>query len=739
MNLFNLIATISLDDDKFKDGLSKSEKSMNAFKSGLGKIGDVGVKAMKGLATSVAIASASIGALTKVSIDSYAEFEQLTGGVETLFKDSADTIFQYSQQAYKTAGLSANEYMSTIVGFSASLIQSLGGDTVKASEIGNQAILDMSDNANKMGTSMEMIQNAYQGFAKQNYTMLDNLKLGYGGTKEEMERLLADASKLSGIEYKISNFSDIIEAIHVIQTELDITGTTAKEASTTIEGSFNSMKSAWSNLMTAFADDNADFDKVFNELMNSAMTFGDNIIPRIEIVLSRVGDSLPKIINAIVGTTLGLAPQLLDSGVKAVGSLFDGLMKGLPQLINAGVDIIKTIIDSITTALPNIISSASEIMGTLINAIIETLPMLLQLGFDVLLALADGIIEALPTLVPTVLELIVTICDNILENLPLILNAGMELLIALTEGIVNSLPILIQDVPRIINTFMDVITQNLPKIIETGVTIIVMLIKGLIDSIPLIVENLPQIIMAIINVFTMVQWASIGKSIISNIGQGIMNMKGNIVSQAKTIAENVMTTIKNLFSGGGSLGKNFITNISSGIKGMVGTIVSTARNMASNVLNTIKNTFSWENMTNIGKNLVEGIWNGISNVTGWIISKIGGFTNTVLKSIKGFFGIHSPSRVMANEVGKFLPQGIAVGFEKELPEANEDIEKSLSTTVDVTKKALDGVEGGTSQNIRTVTRVLEVPISIDGREFMRATAEYQDEYDDYNSRSPVFA
>ena len=561
----------------------------------------------------------------------------------------------------------------------------------------------------------------------------------YGGTKEEMERLLADASKLSGIEYKISNFSDIIEAIHVIQTELDITGTTAKEASTTIEGSFNSMKSAWSNLMTAFADDNADFDKVFNELMNSAITFGDNIIPRIEIVLSRVGDSLPKIINAIVGTTLGLAPQLLDSGVKAVGSLFDGLMKGLPQLINAGVDIIKTIIDSITTALPNIISSASEIMGTLINAIIETLPMLLQLGFDVLLALADGIIEALPTLVPTVLELIVTICDKILENLPLILNAGMELLIALAEGIVNSLPILIQDVPRIINTFMEVITENLPKIIETGVTILTMLIKGLIDSIPLIVENLPQIIMAIINVFTMVQWASIGKSIIQNIGKGIMNMKGNIVSQAKTIAENVMTTIKNLFSGGGSLGKNFITNISSGIKGMVGTIVNTARNMASNVLNTIKNTFSWENMTNIGKNLVEGIWNGISNVTGWIISKIGGFTNTVLKSIKGFFGIHSPSRVMANEVGKFLPQGIAVGFEKELPEANEDIEKSLSTTVDVTKKALDGVEGGTSQNFKTVTRVLEVPISIDGREFMRATAEYQDEYDDYNSRNPVFA
>ena len=178
LNLFNLIATISLDDDKFKDGLSKSEKSMNAFKSGLGKIGDVGVKAMKGIGVAVGVASASIGALTKVSIDSYAEFEQLTGGVETLFKDSADTIFQYSQQAYKTAGLSANEYMSTIVGFSASLIQSLGGDTVKASEIGNQAILDMSDNANKMGTSMEMIQNAYQGFAKSNYTMLDNLKLG---------------------------------------------------------------------------------------------------------------------------------------------------------------------------------------------------------------------------------------------------------------------------------------------------------------------------------------------------------------------------------------------------------------------------------------------------------------------------------------------------------------------------------------------------------------------------------
>ena len=251
----------------------------------------------KTTATMVTAATGAVAALTKASVEQYAEYEQLVGGVETLFKNSSDKVMEYANNAYKSAGMSANEYMNTITGFAASLLQGLGGDTEKAAQIGNMAVEDMSDNANKMGTSMEMIQNAYQGFAKQNYTMLDNLKLGYGGTKEEMQRLLADASKLSGVEYSIGNFSDIIEAIHVVQTELGITGTTALEASTTIEGSFNSMKSAWTNLLTGMADDNANFDVLVDNLVNSMSSFGQNLLPRVEIAINGISQLLINYLN----------------------------------------------------------------------------------------------------------------------------------------------------------------------------------------------------------------------------------------------------------------------------------------------------------------------------------------------------------------------------------------------------------------------------------------------------------
>src|SRR5574344_992703 len=267
MNLMDLFVKISVDDQ----ASSQVETIGSKLKGGLATAAKVG-------AAAVAAAGTAMVAIGKQAIEQYAEYEQLVGGVETLFKQSSDTVMGYAENAYKTAGLSANEYMSTVTSFSASLLQSLNNDTAKSAEVADMAITDMSDNANKMGTDMSMIQSAYQGFAKQNYTMLDNLKLGYGGTKTEMERLLADASKLSGVEYNIDNLNDVYEAIHVVQTELGVTGTTAKEASTTIQGSVNSMKSAWTNLVTGIADDNADFDALITNFVDSIMTMADNIL-----------------------------------------------------------------------------------------------------------------------------------------------------------------------------------------------------------------------------------------------------------------------------------------------------------------------------------------------------------------------------------------------------------------------------------------------------------------------------
>lgn len=340
---------VIIDTEIDSSGAESDAKSLSGKLEGIASktLGTVS-KITAGMVTA---ATGAVAVLTKLSIEQYAEYEQLVGGVETLFKNSSDKVMDYANNAYQTAGMSANEYMSTITGFAASLLQGLGGDTEKAAQIGNLAVTDMADNANKMGTAIENIQNAYQGFAKQNYTMLDNLKLGYGGTKEEMQRLLADASKLSGVEYSIGNFSDIIEAIHVVQTELGITGTTALEASTTIEGSFNSMKSAWTNLLTGMADDNANFDVLVDNLVNSMSSFGQNLLPRVEIAINGISqlidkllppiiDKLPELINSIL-------PGMLDAGVNVVSSLGNGILESLPTILDLGIEVIQTLINGI--------------------------------------------------------------------------------------------------------------------------------------------------------------------------------------------------------------------------------------------------------------------------------------------------------------------------------------------------------------------------------------------------------
>lgn len=662
----------------------------------------------------VTVATGAVAALTKVSVEQYAQYEQLVGGVETLFKDSSNKVFEYADNAYKAAGMSANEYMSTITGFSASLLQGLGGDTKKAAEIGNRAVIDMADNANKMGTAIENIQNAYQGFAKQNYTMLDNLKLGYGGTKTEMQRLLADAEKLSGIKYNINNFSDIIEAIHVIQNEMGITGTTAKEASETIEGSLNMTKSAWTNLMTGIADDNADFDKLVNNFIDSVSTLGKNLLPRVETIISGIGKLIDKL---------------------------------LPTIINKIPDLISSI-------LPNMVKSGINLTTSLIDGMVKTLPVLLKVGLEALITLGKGIVESLPALIPTIVNLMISMCDMIIENLPLIVDVAIDIILALVQGLVSALPTLIAEVPRIINSFANAIYNALPQILMAGVQIIGMLIKGLIQSIPTLVANIPQIIMAIVNVFTLMNWASIGKNLITGIGNGIKSMVSNIGTIAKFTAESVVNGIKTIFTSGGSIGRNLISWVANGISSSVGNLVQAAKNVAISAIQGLKNILSWDNAASIGKNLIQGLWNGISNMGGWIMDKIGGFASNIIGGIKDFFGIHSPSRVMRDLIGTNIVKGIGVGIDIETPNLEKDIDSNMldllakmKGTVDYeTAKTTarvaiennrslgnsqDDVENNdTTNNNRNVVALFD----IDGRRFMRAIAQYQDEFEVYNER-----
>lgn len=337
MELLNLVAKVTLDSNEYDRGIKSLTGKATKTLGGLAKVGSA----------AIAAAGAAVVAVTKQAVDSYAEYEQLVGGVETLFSNSSDKVLEYANQAYMSAGLSANEYMETVTSFSASLLQSLGGDTEKAADYADKAIRDMSDNANKMGTSMEAIQNAYQGFAKQNYTMLDNLKLGYGGTKEEMQRLIDDANRVKlangeMADLSIDSFGDIVEAIHIVQTEMGITGTTAKEASSTIQGSFNSMKAAWRNLLTAFGS-GEDVKGAIEKLVSTAKTYVGNLIPVIKTALVGIADFVkeigPVIIEELPGLIQELLPELLNAAVALVGAL----VEALPGILTAIWDSIKTL------------------------------------------------------------------------------------------------------------------------------------------------------------------------------------------------------------------------------------------------------------------------------------------------------------------------------------------------------------------------------------------------------------
>ena len=413
---------------KFKgndEELKKTEKSVGERLSNFGKNAAKTTGLVLGAAATAG--AAAITSITKSAVEGFAEYEQLVGGVETLFKDSADIVQNYAEEAYKNAGISANKYMETVTSFSASLLQSLNGDTAKSAKIADMAITDMSDNANKMGTSMEAIQNAYQGFAKQNYTMLDNLKLGYGGTRGEMERLLADASKLTGIEYNIDNLSDVFEAIHVIQGELGITGTTAKEASSTISGSLNMTKASFQDFLTSLAS-GENIDGALNNLVNSVGIFGENLLPVIEKVLTSITNVLPNIITKVIEILPTLLENVLPGLIKGVVNLIQGLVIALPELLNG--------------LLPALLEGVVMI----VEALIEALP-------DIIIMLAD----MLPTLIPMIIDAVLKVIPALIEHLPDFVKAGGQLIMGLVKGIINAIPTIIKNILNIGKTILSTI------------------------------------------------------------------------------------------------------------------------------------------------------------------------------------------------------------------------------------------------------------------------------------------
>lgn len=475
------------------------QKALNPEMTAAGsKAGGVLGLAIKG---GIAAAAVGVGAVIKKAITEGAELEQSIGGIETLFKDSAGTMRKYANEAYRTVGISGNEYMKNVTSFSASLLQATGKDTEKAAKIANTAMIDMGDNANKMGTDMRDIQNAYQGFAKQNYTMLDNLKLGYGGTKTEMERLLADAEKLTGVHYDISNLADVYTAIHVIQDELGITGTTAKEAAETFSGSFNAMKAAATDVLGKIAI-GEDATESIKALAESAATFVfNNFLP----MLGNIIMALPSAIATFITTASGV---IFDAGKRLVDKLADGSGQALPNLLKKGGEAVLKFVDAVLTNLPGIISS----------------------GKEMLLSLIKGIGGNLPGIIDTALELMGEFVKTITTNLPDIVAAGVDLIVSILKGIWDELPQIGLAVLKLIGLFVFTIIKNLPEILEAGGEIVVSLAGGILALAGYPAEKVAELMRRAKEKIASFgeKFFAAGKNIAKSIADGILSGLGEV-------------------------------------------------------------------------------------------------------------------------------------------------------------------------------------------------------------------
>lgn len=664
----SVIGSVKNMNESMKDATNSASKMSSVMKG----IGSSAIKVGKGLAVAGAAAATAVTALVSKSVGAFADYEQLTGGVETLFGASGRSVEEYAQsvgksvsdiqgkydslmsaqnavlenanKAYMTAGMSANEYMDTVTGFSASLISSLGGDTNKAADYANSALVDMSDNANKMGTDMESIKNAYQGFAKQNYTMLDNLKLGYGGTQAEMKRLLGDAQKLTGQKYDISSFADITQAIHAIQTQMDITGTTAKEASTTISGSWGSLKAAFQNVLVGLTTGGDMFDQSLDALINTAVTFGQNIIPAIKGALSGVGyliEGLAPVIGETIPPLINdLAPTLANSAVSLISSLVNGLTQNATQFSECLSNMIIVAVAGISTVVPQLLDAASKIVSNLMQGLTNSMPQIVNGAVTLIEGLVNGLVNNIPLLIMGAVQLVASLANGLIANLPRIIDAGVNLI----TGIVSAS------------------YSMMPQIIQNGMQLVVNLAVGLVRAIPQLIAALPRITGAIVKGFKSVNWFDLGLQLIKSIWEGIKSIGSEMWNGVKEKTSELWGGVKNVVSeklnniksaydahGGGLKGATFaaIEGVKEyyrtgydAINQLTGGKLGEVVNAVGEKMEVVKGKFSeaFGNVKNTVMTIFENIKNGITEKISAAVNKVKEIFGSIADKVSDVWG-----------------------------------------------------------------------------------------------------
>ena len=653
MDLLDLLVKIGVDD--------QASGKVDGIAGGIeGKLGKAAATAASLVAAGVTAVAAGVAAVTGMSMNAYAAYEQNVGGIQKIFgnmgksledyaamtgqtveqcsgkwqqlEQAQTTVLANADRAYITAGLSANRYMEQVTGFSASLVKSLGGDTVKAAEYADTAMVDMSDNANTFGTAMEDLQNAYGGFAKQNYTMLDNLKLGYGGTKEEMQRLVKDAHAVnSAVDESSLSFDNIVLAIHTMQEQMQIAGTTSREAATTIEGSCNMAKAAWGNWVTELSKDDADMGKLTTELVESVETAASNIVPRVATIVSTAVEQLPGVIATLAPVAGEAFASIADSAMSALSGAFGGLDE-------IGAQVGPVLYDGIVNGLSFLSGAAADIMTRLGGYLAENLPSIMESGLQILTGLSE----------------------SIAENAGVLAEGAANLIVGLAQGIADSLPTIIEQAPVIVQNLADAINDNAPTLLGAGIQAIVTLALGIVQAIPTLIANIPAIFSAILAAWSALDWISLGRNAITLLGSGITATVGFVTSAASNIVSAIRGAIANLPATLAGIGSNGISSLGSAIRGAVGFVTSAASSIGSSIMSALSSIPG--RVASIGSQIVQGIANGISGAAGVVVNKITGVVGGAIDAAKNLLGIHSPSRVFRKMFG-YVMEGAALGID----------------------------------------------------------------------------
>lgn len=716
--------------DKHLDKTGKKTVDIKAkMKSMFSAIGKGALTSVKALAK-VSVAAAKIGvvaatvvatgltAMTKSAVEQYADYEQLVGGVETLFKDSSDKVVEYANNAYKTAGLSANEYMDTVTSFSASLLQGLGGDTEKAAEIANTAIVDMADNANKMGTDMASIQNAYQGFAKQNYTMLDNLKLGYGGTASEMARLINDSGVLGDTmtvtadNVNSVSFDKMIEAIHVVQTNMDITGTTAKEAATTIQGSIGMMKSAWANLLIGMADPSQDMGVLMNNLVDSAMAVADNLVPRI-------ADTLPRVVTGISSLAQKLAPYIPPLIEQLLPSLIQGATSLLSEVVNNLPGILETLLPGVGEQIGQTLSGALQSIWGAVQSVLPSILQMIQTVLPVILDLINALLPPLMQIIQAVLPVLTNLINMLLPPITQIIQTLLPVLMAILQPVLD----LLQPLLDMLMPIIDMVIQVVAPLTD----LLNMILPPLAELLSMLIEEYLNILKPILEWYCKLLSGTLKKAI-QLIVTAINNCRESFTAAWRGIKK-AWNAAPEFFSGIWSSIKGVFSAVSTWFSDIFGKAWAGIKNAFSPMVNFFSST--WQKIKNIfskvGTAIADGLKGAVTSAVNAILSKATGIINGFIRAINSAISVLnkipkvSISRIDELDApqlaeGGVLKRGQVGILEGNGAEAVVPLEKNTGWIKKVAEdmaEATGGAVTGDSESLKVLYKILDIIRHID--------------------------